>query len=82
MKFPSVSYDEAADVLYVQLAAGAVHQTVSLGDLRMIDEANDGTVLGVEFVSASDGVDLANVPFADTIATAIGDSGLPIRAYA
>jgi len=82
MKFPSVSYDEEADVLYVQLAAGAVHATLSLGDLRMIDEASDGAVLGVEFVGASDGIDLSNVPFADTIAAAIGDSGLPLRVYA
>lgn len=80
--FPYVTYDEDADVLYVGLADGDVAETRNLGDLRLIDFADDGTVLGVEFVSASQGVDLDGVPFGPTVAAAIGDSGLQIRIYA
>lgn len=82
MKFPYVAYDKDADVLYVGLADGEVYETRNLGDLRLVDLAKDGTVLGVEFVSASHGVDLDSVPFGQTVANAIGDSGLPIKIYA
>lgn len=82
MKFPSVSFDAEADVLYVYLTDGTVDATTALGDLRMIDKSKDGTVLGIEFISASEGVDLSDIPFAPTVAAAIGDSGLPIKALA
>lgn len=82
MPFPYVTYDDDADVLYVGLADGDVAETRNLGDLRLVDLANDGTVLGIEFISASQGVDLDSVPFAPTVAAAIGDSGLPIRVFA
>jgi len=82
MKQLKVTYDPDADVLYVHLATGKVAETRALGDLRLIDYSKAGTVLGIEFISASDGVDLHDVPFSQTVATAIGDSGFPIRIYA
>lgn len=82
MAFPHVTYDDDADVLYVGLAEGDVAETRNLGDLRLVDLAKDGTVLGIEFISASQGVDLDSVPFAPTVAAAIGDSGLPIKVFA
>ncbi len=82
MKYPYVTYDDDADVLYVGLAEGEVAETRSLGDLRLVDLAEDGAVLGIEFISASQGVDLDSVPFGPTVAAAIGDSGLPIKIYA
>lgn len=82
MNFPRVSFDAEADVLYVYLTDGTVDETVALGDLRMIDKSKEGTILGIEFISASEGVDLSDIPFAPTVAAAIGDSGLPIRTFA
>jgi uncharacterized protein YuzE len=82
MKYPYVTYDEDADVLYVYLSDGEVAETRNLGDLRLIDYSKDGAVIGIEFVSASNGVDLDSVPFAPTVAAAIGDSGFPIRIFA
>lgn len=82
MKHPVVTYDEDADVLYVCLSEGEVAETRNLGDLRLIDFGDDGSVIGVEFVSASQGIDLGGVPFGPTVASAIGDSGLPIKIYA
>ncbi len=81
-KLPRVEFDPDADVLYVHLADGEVDETLSLGDLRNIDRSKDGTVLGVEFVSASHGVDLSDIPFARKIAAAIGDSGFPVQVLA
>ena len=81
MTYPYLTYDEDADVLYVSLADGDVAETRSLGDLRLIDVTEDGMVHGVEFVSASHGVDLDGVPFARLVASVIGDSGLPLKTY-
>jgi uncharacterized protein YuzE len=82
MKYPYVTYHEDADVLYVHLTAAEVAETRNLGDLRLIDYSAEGAVVGVEFVSASHGVDLESVPFSKTVAAAIGDSGLSIKIFA
>ena len=78
----SVSFDADADVLYVELQRGSATRTVSVDDLRLIDYSADGAVIGVEFIGASGGVDLRDLPFRQTIEKAIGDSGLPIRILA
>jgi len=58
-----VTDDEDADVLYVRLSDGAVSTTQSLDDMRLIDLSADGAVVGVEFIDASGGIDLRDVPF-------------------
>lgn len=78
MNNPTLSYDTEADVLYVEFSSAQVDRTVAMGDLRMVDYDRDGAVLGVEFVSASSGVDLDGVPFAKTIEHAIRNGGLSI----
>lgn len=82
MGLPRVDYDDDADVLYVQLADGEVAETRELGDLRLVDYSGDGNVLGIEFVSASEHLDLRGVPFASMVAAAIGDTGLPLKIHA
>ena len=77
-----VSYDDEADVLYVEIAEGEVAHTVAYGDLRLVDEAPDGSVLGVEFISASQGIDLSGVPLRSEIEEALGKSDLPIKLVA
>lgn len=60
-----IQYDHEADVLYVRLAAGVVvARTVELDDARLIDYSADGAVVGLEFLDASEGIDLSDVPFA------------------
>ncbi|MBI5949926.1 MAG: DUF2283 domain-containing protein [Chloroflexi bacterium] len=83
MKYPHLRFDPEADCLYVRFAPGEVAETVFVGELRMIDYSkNREVVLGLEFVSASGGVDLREMPFAATVAALIGDSGLSIPIYA
>lgn len=77
-----VTYDVDADVLYVRLKTGKSHSQTRLGDLRIIDWDEDRTMLGVEFIDASGGVDLRDLPFAPTVANLINDSGLPIKLFA
>lgn len=78
----AVTYDRDADVLYVQLSEGESARQQSLGDLRIIDLAADGTVLGIEFIDVSGGVDLRDLPFAETVERLIHDSGHPVRLLA
>ncbi|MCK9495423.1 MAG: DUF2283 domain-containing protein [Dehalococcoidia bacterium] len=78
-----VSYDREADVLYVALRDDdTVDHSASLDDIRIIDYSADGAVVGIEFVNASSGVDLSDVPFQHKVEQLIGDSGLAIRVLA
>lgn len=78
-----VQYDEETDVLYVRLPhEGTVERTVSLDDLRLIDYSAEGAVIGIEFVDASGGVDLRDVPFAETAEKLIRESDLEFPVFA
>lgn len=78
-----VEYDPEADVLYVRLTTGVkVARTHSLDDMRLIDYSADGGVVGVEFIDASEGVDLSDVPFAHKVEALIGESGLGLPIFA
>ena len=75
-------YDEEADVLYVTLLDEDVADTEELGDLRMIDYTADRRIVGVEFVSPSAGIDLADVPLAADVEEVIRNSGFSFRVLA
>ena len=73
---PAANYDADADILYVRLLDDeAVARQTYLDDVRIIDHSADGSVIGVEFVGASDGIELGDVPFAREIEELIGGSG-------
>jgi uncharacterized protein YuzE len=76
-------HDEMADVLYVTLLdEEEVDGTVELDDLRMIDYTADRRVVGVEFISPSAGIDLHDIPFAETVEKVIGLSGYQFKVIA
>lgn len=75
MKAPTVRYAPDVDVLYVLLRDAAVATTVSLDDLRHLDYAAAGDIVGVEFINASAGVDLTGLPLAERVARLIRESG-------
>lgn len=78
-----VDYDQEADVLYVRLSADeTVARTHALDDMRLIDYSADGGVIGVEFIDASLGVDLTDIPFAHKVEALIGESGLGLPIFA
>ncbi|MXX18178.1 MAG: DUF2283 domain-containing protein [Dehalococcoidia bacterium] len=77
---PAATYDPEADILYVRLLDDeAVERQTYLDDARIIDHSADGSVIGVEFVGASDGIELGDVPFAQQIEELIGGSGHSFR---
>jgi len=82
MAFIPVTYDPEADAVYVRLIDSPVDQTRPLDDLRLIDYSADGAVVGVEFLEASEGIDLSDVPHSHKIDELIKDSGLHLRILA
>ena len=77
LETPSVSYSQRADILYVRLAEGKVFRTVALDDRRNLDLAGDGSLLGVEFIDASTGIELGDVPHHESIEAAIRNLSSP-----
>ena len=76
---PKASYSDTADALYVYLSdADAVERTQALDDRRMVDFGADGSVVGVEFLDASAGVDLHDVPNAQEIEQLVRSLNLPL----
>ncbi len=75
-----VTYDHENDVLYVQLRDGNSVRQSLIGDLCVVDYGADDAVLGIEFLGASEGVDLSNVPAADAIQRLIDETDLSIPA--
>ena len=78
-----VDYDAEADVLYLRITPGeTVARTGPLDDLRLIDYSADGAVVGLEFIDASEGIDLRDLPFARKAEQLLGDAGLNLTIYA
>ena len=80
-----VTYDEDVDILYVALADiedGGVARSDTRNDWRIVDYDADGRLIGVEFINASGGIDLTDVPSADLIERLIAESGHPIKIVA
>ena len=81
----SVTYDNEGDILYVALTTAEdkrVARSDTRNDLRIIDYAADGRVLGVEFINVSDGIDLSGVPEAETILALVEQSGHSVKILA
>jgi uncharacterized protein YuzE len=57
-----ITYSETADALYVQLQEADVTKVTPVDDSRIVDYAADGSVVGVEFLGASRGIDLRDIP--------------------
>lgn len=80
---PGATYDSEADILYVQLHDDETSATQKfLDDLRILDYSEDGAVVGVEFIAASSGIDLTDVPFAASVEALISDSGHSFKIFA
>jgi len=82
MKSDAVTYDEENDVLYVVLSDRDVSKTRALDDLRLVDYDDKNEPAGIEFISASDGLDLTGAPSLLLIRQMLDDAGItfPIRA--
>ena len=75
-------YDPEADAIYVYLKKAPAARTVAIDDLRNVDYAKDGAVVGVEFLDVTGGIDLHDVPFARRVEELISDLNLGIPIFA
>ena len=66
-------------MVYVEFSSADSARQVALDDATIIDYGADGSVVGVEFISPSRGVNLAGVPRAAEIEREVRRLGLPIR---
>ncbi len=77
-----VEFDRQHDAAYFAFSAADSVRQVKMDNARIVDYAADGSVVGVEFISPSRGVNLAGVPRASEIEREVRRLGLPIRAGA
>ncbi|MGD9893914.1 MAG: DUF2283 domain-containing protein [Dehalococcoidia bacterium] len=79
---PHAEYHPDIDILYIYLRDAAIVRTRGLGPWRNVDLTADGNVVGVEFVNASDGVDLRGVPESSDVVQAMEAIGLSLPVIA
>lgn len=72
-------YDRRRDVAYFQFSSAHSVRQVEMSGLRIIDYGGDGSVVGVEFISPSMGIDVAGVPHAAEIEREAHRLGLSVR---
>ena len=82
MAFTEATFNEENDVLYIQFSEADVDRTVALDDLRLVDYDAAKEPVGVEFMAASDGLDVSDVPFSDQIAAILARNGLDFAIFA
>ena len=75
----NVRFDRKDDVAYVEFSSADSARQIALDDATIIDYAADGSVVGVELISPSRGVNLTGVPRAAEIEREVRRLGLPIR---
>lgn len=74
-----VSYDRAADAVYVGFTRAASVRQVQLDDGRILDYSADGSLVGVEILSPGRGVDLTGIPRASEVAEGLSQLGFVVR---
>lgn len=74
-----VEYDKRRDVVYFAFSGAEAARQVRLDAGRIVDYGADGAVVGVEFLSTSQGIDLPGLPRAVEIEREARRIGLFIR---
>src|SRR4051812_27859294 len=59
--------DKEADAAYIVIADRDVSRTEKLDENRLMDYGERNTVVGIEFLNVSSGVDLSDLPFHDEL---------------
>ena len=57
-----LTHDQEADAVYVYLSEKPYDHGKKIDKRRRIDYAQDGSVVGIEFLYVSDGVDVSDLP--------------------
>jgi uncharacterized protein YuzE len=79
MAYPTVTYDPESDILLVEFSNAPIARTREAGSVWInVDEAADGSIVAVEIVNASAGIDLRYVPRREEIEPHIRRLNLPV----
>lgn len=74
-----LEYDESVDAAYLAIADGPWHHQVRLDDARGINDAEDGSVMGIEILSPRrKGVSLDGLPYPEDIARVMRSVGFRV----
>jgi uncharacterized protein YuzE len=78
----TATYDPENDVLYIEFSDKDVERTQALDDLRLVDFDVSGHAVGVEFIAATQGLDLRDVPHSERIEGLLREKGLQFPIFA
>jgi uncharacterized protein YuzE len=73
-----VTYDPQADTAYISFSSASSACQVPLDNSRVLDFALDGSLVGVEILSPSLGVDLSGLPRAREVSDAMRGLGFAV----
>ena len=76
-----ISHDPEADAVYVRMRRGYSAESLSpWGDLddRATDYAEDGTLLGFEWLGVSQGIDVTDMPVPEEVIAALRKRGFQV----
>lgn len=71
-------YDYDSDCAYVRFSAAEHHHSVEIDVTRFVDYAEDGSVIGIELLYVSGGVDVTDLPCAEAVAAELQAHGVKI----
>ncbi len=77
---PTLELDRKADAAYVRFSEAPVARTKELDEQRIADYDANGEIVGIEFLSSSNGVDLGRLPHRDALERLFGEQ--QIRQFA
>lgn len=73
-------YDRDADCAYILINKLPHAYSEQVDDTRFVDYAQDGTVIGIELLYVSGGVDVSGLPLADQVAEVLGKHEIKVYA--
>ena len=76
----SLTLDTSADAAYVRASDDKVARTEKKDSQRLIDLADDGKIVGFEFLSVSKGVELEGLPWREEITHLFEDCNIKVFA--
>jgi len=71
-------YDYDSDCAYITINALPHSYSKEIDDARFIDYASDGTVIGIELLYVSGGVDVSGLPYEKEIGQLLEDNQIKI----
>ena len=72
----AIEYDREANAVYIHINDKPCALTKPLDDMRYIDYASDNTVVGIELLCVSEGVNLDDLPEQTQVAKLLEDKNI------